>query len=475
MNRMAMPTRRSLPALGFLTAISAPILFLVFAFLLGGSSRSDVASIPFLRAAAVLFGFWAITQMRNENLRRIWVPLLLLLAAAVWTAIQLMPLPPTLWHALPGRETIVEIDRLLGQEGMWRPISLAPSQTWNSLLAMTVPFAALLLVARLEPEDQSRLLFTIVGIAGISALLGFVQLLSDIGGAAYLYRITNTGSMVGLFANRNHHALFQACAILIACMLLRDEMMRRRQRKQIRLGLIFAIVLCTAMTALVGSRGGFVAGVVAFAAGYAMIMPAWHSGLGDRRQGRTSAASARFSQLPAYSPPVLLAALFGTVIWFSTRTTAINRVADENAVDDMRFRAWPTVRDMMETYWTTGSGMGSFADVFRVFEPDSLLRPAYFNHAHNDWAELVLTGGLPFLLILLAALIWFGRKFAALGSRNLVKGYRGDYRLAVLVIILLLAAGSAVDYPLRVPSLQVMAIMLITLVCCHSPASGRRD
>ncbi|SKB91539.1 O-Antigen ligase [Sphingopyxis flava] len=388
-----------------------------------------------------------------------------------WIAFQLIPLPPAVWHALPGRETIIEIDRLLGQPDLWRPISLTPSQTWNSLLAMSVPLAALLLAATLDTEDHPRLMLAIVAAAAVSSLLGFFQLLSGTEGAAYLYRITNSGAMVGLFANRNHNAVFLACATVIAAALLRDERMRNRQSRGAQIALVLALLTFTALTALIGSRAGFVAGVAGFSIGYFMLISVWHAKPLRRREVEAPVGVPGIWRFLVYLPPVLLIMLLATVIGLSDRVTALSRLTDPGAGVDMRAEAWPTVLSMIEKFWVTGSGMGSFPDAYEMFEPDALLSPFYFNHAHNDWAEVPLTGGLPMVLILISAVVWVARRFLSIGVRNLAKSYRGDMRLPVLVIMFILAAASLVDYPLRVPSLQVMIIMLITLVCC--PASAR--
>ncbi len=106
-----------------------------------------------------------------------------------------------------------------------------------------------------------------------------------------------------------------------------------------------------------------------------------------------------------------------------------------------------------------------------------MLQPTYFNHAHNDWTEAVLTGGLPFVLILVAVFVWLGRAILAKGLRNLMKGHRGDMRLMVIGAVMFLAAASATDYPLRVPSMQAVAIMLLMLIIPASPerAIGRKS
>jgi len=344
---------------------------------------------------------------------------------------------------------------------------MTPSLTMNSLLGMTVPAAALLLAAGVETNDYPPLMLAIIAMACFGAALGMVQILGGGSSPAYLYRITNTDSMVGLFANRNHHAVFLACVIPIAAMLLRDELQRRRQRKPVQGGLVLAIMLLTVMTVLIGSRAGFAAGVVAFAFAYAIVLTAWRTAYVERGLS-VKAPSSRISvwRWLTYSPPVLLAALLGTALWFSSRTTSITRVIGNDVGDDLRVKAWPTVQSMIETYWNFGSGFGSFPEVYKMFEPDHLLHPSYFNRAHNDWAELVMTGGLPATVILVAAVAWIVRSFFARGARNLLKGYRGDVRLPFALSIAILSAASIVDYPLRVPSIQAFAVMLIVFLCC---------
>jgi hypothetical protein len=447
-----------------------PLLFLLFVFLTGGSSRSDISSLPILRGVSVLLACWAITGMTREDWRRIRAPLAILLVLAAWIAIQLVPLPPALWQALPGRSIIVAIDNVLGQSGIWRPISLTPSDSWNSLLAMTVPLAALLIVARADSEDYPRLLEILILLAFTSALLGFIQILSGVGSTVYLYRITNADAMVGLFANRNHHAFFQAFAALFAATLLRDELMRKNQQRSIQIVLALAFALFIVMTLFIGSRAGLVLGFVAFVVGYAMITRAWRNRPIGRYGTPRVPVKSRASLVKIWLPPILLGGVLVTLIRAADRSTSISRLEGRLVADDLRVLAWPTVQDMIQTFWITGGGFGSFPDLYKVFEPDRLLQPSYFNHAHNDWAELVITGGLPFILIVLVGLFWVGRKVRGRGFRNLFHGHRGDYRLPLLIVILLLAAASVVDYPLRVPSLQVLAVMVVVLLCCPRTA-----
>ena len=462
-----------------------PLIFLVFVFLLGGGSRSDIQPLPLLRGISFILAIWAGLSLSRGDWRRIRVPFALLAFLSLWIALQLVPLPAVIWQSLPERDTIVAIDRLLGQPDLWRPLSLTPSQTWNSLLAMTVPVAAILLAAQLTVEKARQVLLAIVAIAMVSAFLGFVQILTGAASPAFLYRITNTESMVGLFANRNHHGVFQACASLIAAMVLRDELMRKRQSRPAQLMLLMTILLSTAMTLFIGSRAGLAAGFCTFAVGYMMVASAFrvkvadpereHSRLAHAGRPKSLTIKTRGSNILLYAPVILLGGLFAAAVWFSTRVTSLSRIADQSVVEDMRVRTWPIVQMMAEKFWVLGSGFGSFPDTYKIFEPDALLQPAYFNHAHNDWVELIITGGVPFVLILLAAAIWTIRKLANQGIRNLVKGHRGDGRLLLWVVLGLFAVASLFDYPLRVPSLQAMMIFLIVITCCPKPAGALRE
>ena len=120
-------------------------------------------------------------------------------------------------------------------------------------------------------------------------------------------------------------------------------------------------------------------------------------------------------------------------------------------------------------YFPFGSGFGSFVRVFQIDEPDSVLLPTYVNHAHNDWLELFMTGGVPALLLVgLGVLAYCWRSFRVW---IVPRGNADSLRFARLgsVVLLLYGLGSVGDYPLRVPSL--MSVAMIAAVWL----AGRRD
>ena len=142
--------------------------------LLGGSSRPDAVQNVALRPMAALLLVPALYQLQLAHLCSARIPSILFGALTVWTAVQLVPLPPSLWQSLPGRSMIAELDALIGFDGIWRPISLVPHRGWNALAALVVPLAALLL-ALSSRAGQTPLLLIITGVGLVNALVGLVQ------------------------------------------------------------------------------------------------------------------------------------------------------------------------------------------------------------------------------------------------------------------------------------------------------------
>src|SRR3546814_17788482 len=82
----------------------------------------------------------------------------LVLATMLLVLLQLVPLPPGLWTALPGREFLLSAP--LSQE-TWRPWSLTPSTTINAASSLIVPVVTLYLVRSMrQAEMTGRAMFS---------------------------------------------------------------------------------------------------------------------------------------------------------------------------------------------------------------------------------------------------------------------------------------------------------------------------
>lgn len=433
--------------------------FVGLVFLMGGGSRDDIASLVILRPACAFFAAYALTVAAPGDFARVRVPLLLLAALAVWMVVQLIPLPPGVWGGLPGRAVLLEVDRLTGLQGVWRPISLSPSKTMNSLASLVVPVTGLLLYAIQVNDDRRRILGLLVVTAAASALLGLGQFASGGSGPLYLYSVTNQGFPVGLFANRNHNAVFLATIFVIAgYMLAEHRRLAARSDRSVKPLLIAGVCLLVLLNLLIGeSRSGLLIGILAIGLGLALYVAA--------RRAESRDDQHRGPGLMRYLPvAIVLAAAIGTVFFLFTQSSSFDRLVSHSAAEEIRVQVFPQIARMAQDNWLVGTGFGSFEYAYRAYEASDWLNTTYLNNAHDDWLQWVIEGGLPAILIFAAFCAWMAR--TCLGhwrarARNPVRMRIVTMALGVLVLLL---AASALDYPLRVPSMMLYAVLMMALV-----------
>ncbi|MCW3835396.1 O-antigen ligase family protein [Sphingomonas canadensis] len=436
------------------------LAFVALVFLTGGGSRDDIQSLVFLRPACAFFIAYALTVGSGTGLARLRVPLLLLLGLAGWMILQLVPLPPALWQSLPDRAAIAAMDHAAGLDGIWRPISLSPSKTLNSLCSLVVPLAGLLLYSVLPDERRRLLPMVLVIAASASALLGLAQLAMGGHGPLYLYAITNEGNAVGLFANRNHNAVLAATMLIFVGHLVLERRPASGRRRGPDLGLV--LPLCAGLLLLVvllinGSRAGLLVGVLAlgFVAAYRTAVE-----LGTRRADAMRRADRLRRNL---SLAVLgVAALVALALLFA-RGETIDRLVNLSVADELRVRAFGVISKMASDNFLFGIGFGAFENVFPRYETAALLQETYLNNAHNDWLQWIIEGGLPALALAGAFAAWAVQRGAQ--HWRLRGAAKQRVRLAACAgfALVLLLAASLLDYPLRVPSMMLYAVLLIAL------------
>lgn len=444
--------------------------FVLVLALLGGSSRPDTVQIVALRPLAALFlipPLYFLTRDAAKDLR--W-PLVLFGALAAWMILQLIPLPTTVWQALPDRDIIASLDELSSENGgdVWRPISLVPARGLNALASLIVPAAAFALALALK--IRARDLFLVIGAIGaVSVLVSFAQLASGANGPFYLYAITNAGSAVGLFANENHAGVFASIAMLVTARLVLDETWHK-ELFWLRVAGSAVFLLLFLGVIVNGSRAGFGAGMLALCASVVMLyFAAAALDSTAQRIGQGRAKRRARPQLPGLTagPGRALRFLVGgfvvvvvviTLFVLNGRVAGLESVLNKDAFDDLRWLLLPTLQEMAVTHWLVGTGFGSFEEVYHIYEPTQLLRPTYVNQAHNDWAQLIIEGGIVAVAIILGLLIWIAKGLARLWSGT--KAQKVPF-LFWLIVFAILAGSAIFDYPLRTPLFQGVAVWLI--------------
>jgi len=417
------------------------VLLLAVVTVAGGSSRADFIGQPVVRLAAAL-AIAAVLLLPPAPARRdLRVVVGLMLGATVLVAMQLVPVPPSLWAALPGREPFMALATLAGQGAVWRPIALNPDGAINALFALLVPWSVLACYRALD-GDRAALLLPMALLMILAS--AFVE----------LQQITSTGfltdgganeieSISGLFANRNHQALALAIGIVLAARWGSEQSRERNWRLWVALGLIALFVLSIGAT---GSRAGLALGAIALVGAGAF---GWRA-VAAQSTGHLNRRAFIIALLTAI---VGIAGLVAISIR-NGRAVTFFRLVDQQSTGDLRVRAFPTVKQIAADFFPVGTGQGGFDYAFRSHESLALLSPKYFNHAHNDLIEPIIEAGVVGLALLIFALGWVvWRSVMVWRDDRDILGHCG-------VFVLVLAIGaSVVDYPVRTPI--VMALVMI--------------
>lgn len=430
-------------------------------FLFGGASRNDVSSLIVLQPLAVICGAAFLVTSPSLRWEAIGTSMVFLVALTGIIAVQLVPLPPALWTQLPGHGAMVASAELAGMAQPWRPISLTPDLTLSSLIGMVLPFAVLLGYGSL-PTERGRSLLTPIAIGcAVSAFLGLAQLGGGASSPLYFYRVTSEGLPVGLLANRNHQAVLLAMALPMLASWANQPTDRRVfvSRRWIAAALSLFMILMIIAT---GSRAGLACGLVG--AGAAVIF--W------QRRDAATPARGRLSKALFYGGIAAGILVVASAAYLS-RDEGFQRAAGLSVEEDLRVRYLPTLIEVAADFFPVGSGFGSFDPVLRMYEPFEFLQPKYLNHAHNDLIELVIVGGLPALLVLIAFVSWIG-----LSVPSIIRFFSSSQSAAFgglgLIIVLLALGSSLVDYPLRTPLHTALLAIALGWISDARASSVRR-
>lgn len=405
----------------------------------GGSSRWDSSSLLFLRPTAALLLVYFLVRLPTGEWYHNRFVMGMAGAIMLLPALQLVPLPPEIWHAVAGREIVQEIDAAIGLQGIWRPLSLDTNATWNALFSLLVPATIFVGGLSLGPTRRRAMAPLLLVMILASGFLGLLQIIGPNNGPFYLYRVTHGDSAVGFLANRNHQAALLACAFPIMAFLATDDDFRDGFFGH-PLFLVPCVLFLVPLVLITGSRAGLAVTCFSIVCAAAIYWKGRHT---------MSAPLRRSLRVALLAVSGLGAVIVALTIKFG-RAEALQRIFSFDSESDARFQAWQEIAKFLPEFLPWGTGFGTFSDVYKIYEPRALLDPTYFNQAHNDWLELVLLGGAPAVFILctiIISIVW--RTWKILSSDH---GDRNDLlSLVGLSIILIFALASIPDYPLRVP------------------------
>ena len=340
---------------------AAAPLYLCLCLILGGSAQGIFANM-ILQLLGLGLLAWAAMMPRPDvpsGAERQLYALILLSLALV--AIQLVPLPPSIWPHLGGRGVLAEGYQVLGVAIPWLPISVAPYDSLATLLTVIPPLALLALVLRIGARPLWLIAALLAGLlAGI--LLGILQVSSPITTQSpwYLYAETNVGTATGFFANANHMATLLVISIPFLAALLATA---RSQRGGLQhYSGVIALVTAAAVVVVVGlALNGSLAG-------YGLAVPVIVASI--------------LLLLPARSPARLwvgigaLVLLAGTLVALMLMPLGGSAIRSEARISvDSRHEILSTSLQATRAFMPLGSGLGTFPGFIRCTKTTTVSTP----------------------------------------------------------------------------------------------------
>jgi len=377
-------------------------------------------------------------------------------------ALQLVPLPPRLWTQLPGRSGEAAAFDLLQASLPWMPISVSPVATRLSALSLVPPVAIFLAVVALGSRERRLLSLLVLGVGSVSAFFGLAQVAQGPSSSLRFYEVTNETEAVGFFANRNHFAAFLYCLIVLTAAWITEAANtsssgnRRLGNTRIvaLVGGFTLLVVLLAAEAMARSRAGLGLTIAALLGGMAVA-------LADRR------TTSGITPIRLLLAAAALAAMF--VVQFSLYRL-LERFYDP--LRDSRIVFAQVTAAAAKSFMPFGSGVGTFVPVYAAFEqPQDALLDAYVNRAHNDFLELWLEAGVAAMVLMALFFVWLFRRSLKVWRRNPdVAQLDLSLQRSGTIVIGLIVAHSALDYPLRTG-----AMMAVLALACALLMDAPRD
>ncbi|WDF72851.1 O-antigen ligase family protein [Novosphingobium sp. KACC 22771] len=440
------------------TFVTLACLFILFVAGGGGDAAPSLAGVV-QAVVAVMFAIWLMTLRADE----VSPPLATYAVAALVLALpllQMMPLPPAVWHGMPGRELMRESLALVGAADDWRPLSLFPFETLAVLMTLVPAVIMLFLASSLRSSGRLLLLILIVFVALLALAVGAVQVSGADGNVMRFYN-ANSAILSGFQSNRSGQADIFLIAIVCVGAVTRElypkEAIASRRWRFLLLnasaGLLFAL-------AVVLTRSRF--GMIMVPLALLLQMAFLRSALNLSR--RALVVGGGVLALCAFGGLALIGNIPKIGLALSRFTTTV----------ELRPEIWKDTLYLTHKYAPWGSGMGTFEPVFQLDERLDWLGYRIINRAHCDFLELYLEGGIPAVVIL--ALVVMIVAWAAVKGLRQTSG-PGQWQIwCALWSLCLIGAHSALDYPLRSMSVEaIFAVMVAIILCGARPKKTRPE
>jgi len=386
---------------------------------------------------------------------------------ATFPILYLIPIPWELWRSLPGHALYSETLSLLESESSFRAASIYPLKTEIAWLAILPPIAIFIAVLRLSVSQIQTLVYILIGVATFEAMLGLIQYGEGVTSSFRFNNPYSTNGAEGTYANRNHLAGFlemmlPMCLGLLALSVghVRTELHYHRSWRSriaslsgwhMNKTVVYAFVCVIILLGLVFTQS---------------------------RSGVALAMLAVFLSAVAYSRRLGGTNVFGVIGSFFAVVTAIAieiglaPLAQRFTVDpleNLRFVIYSNTIEGIGTFFPIGSGPGTYPFIYPRFQ--SIAENGFVNHAHNDYLEWLMEGGLIAGLLIIMCLWFYARQW----PKVWVKGYWSTFQFIQVgagIGLLLMLLHSLTDFNLHIPANAIYFAFLAGLFFYPYKGSG---
>jgi len=320
------------------------------------------------------------------------LPLLLLIC---WMLIQIIPLPPWLVRTVsPGSYAVYQPVLQAMEENIWIPVSVNIKATVSE--AIRIGSYALFYIATVQlSTNRNRLQKNIKIVVGLAVFIAFLAIIQRYSSPDHIYWFRpgpeNSGRLMGPWINRNQFAGFMVMLLPLLLGLFlyyrpsadKKESFRTRfvdalssPAGNFQLVLAFGIILVLFAILLSLSRAGILISMISFLLFYYILL---------RKKN-------------VRSWPLIVVFMVGVILFFlnfggeEMASRIDHSFTSEGRLSFNRIDTWSDTLEIVKTFWLTGAGFGTFVYIFPVFKtiPGNVI----FDHAHNDYLELLTEGGI---------------------------------------------------------------------------------
>ncbi len=425
-----------------------------------GSNRAWSAGLMHA-AAMILLGLWCLRFAGQSSrvtpaLRDGKAALALFVIWIAYVALQALPLPPALLAVLSPKAFMHYSAAAGAGYAPLSSLSLDPGSTF-SMLQKIAAYVALFFLTLVLLTSRSRVRLMLIVLTLVGTIEAFYGILAYVGRGHFVlwYPGVAGNSVSGTYVNRNHFAGLMEVTIpaAIGLLIARSTLhYGRGWREALRRGMDFVLkdtgwvsfcllIMCTALI-LSSSRGGVAA--LVFSIGFAVSLAVF-----SRRGGAAE------SRVPL---KIGMLAMVG-VAWLGAGgiVEKLENVGFANNRGDIREAIYPMIGD----FWLTGSGAGTFQWVFPAYKTQAL-GGGYYEHAHNDFLELLAEQGLIGFVLAAGAICILLFKIISGYLRRRDPLMRGALFFSVCGTTSLLAHG-LVDFNLSIPANAALFFILLAV------------